>query len=697
MPPRDLPEPPPDGSSSRPDGGRARRKTRSTQPPEGAHPKPVEAASVPPIDDVAGQAPAPPRSRRTGRSSPAAQAPEPPIAETPPAPPRSRARAASSAAASPAPSPAPAAAAALEGSRASERSAPIEPEEFLGAEPSKRRRASRASRSTASAARELAPSDVASLDRGLELGARGAGDDDLPLPRVEATPFDAASVLDAPRGYSGREGRGRAGSGHATHAPAQQAHPAGGRSAERRGQPGEGSEYDRSTVRHASVRRAVPLDEERIDPDVQKVVRRLVRAGYEAYLVGGCVRDLLLERTPKDFDVATSARPEQVRELFRNSRVIGRRFRLVHVLFQGGKVIEVATFRRKPHEEDASSPAHDDDPLAEASNLLIRSDNVFGEADEDARRRDFTINGLFYDLESQEILDWVGGLDDVRDRVVDTIGDPVVRFREDPVRILRALKFAGRLDLGIRPATYDAMVHCRDALELAARPRLAEEVLRLLRGGEARRTLFLAWESGILAVLLPELSALLDDNFSEPAHSAARPGRISARSAGDRVFRLMEYVDQRSDDGAPLDDTALWTLLLLEPIKEAVEGARDRATAVGEFLDPLIERLAIPRRFADGIRRVIAVLPRILAGKAGRFARTELFSLAVDVAEAEVHARGLPSETLRSLRASLGAEPRQPEARRSEPRQPESRQSERGAPQRGARAAGRPRHALPRP
>jgi poly(A) polymerase len=435
-------------------------------------------------------------------------------------------------------------------------------------------------------------------------------------------------------------------------------------------------------VRHAAVRRAVPLDEERIDPDVQKVVRRLVRAGYEAYLVGGCVRDLLLERTPKDFDVATSARPEQVRELFRNSRVIGRRFRLVHVLFQGGKVIEVATFRRKPHEEESSSLAHDDDPLAEASNLLIRSDNVFGEADEDARRRDFTINGLFYDLESQEILDWVGGLDDVRARVVDTIGDPVVRFREDPVRILRALKFAGRLDLGIRPATYDAMVHCRDALELAARPRLAEEVLRLLRGGEARRTLFLAWETGVLGVLLPELSALLDDSFSEPSPPGARSGRIAQRSAGDRVFRLMEHVDKRSDEGAPLDDTALWTLLLLEPIKEAVEGARDRATAVGEFLEPLIERLAIPRRFADGIRRVVAVLPRILAGKAGRFARTELFALAVDVAEAEVHARGLPSETLRPLRASLAPEPRVPE---------------RGAPQRGARGSGRPRQAIPRP
>ncbi|HTN83960.1 MAG TPA: polynucleotide adenylyltransferase PcnB, partial [Sorangium sp.] len=132
----------------------------------------------------------------------------------------------------------------------------------------------------------------------------------------------------------------------------------------------------------------VVFDEARIDPDVQKVVRRLVRHGFQAYLVGGCVRDLLLDRRPKDFDVATSARPEEVRELFRNSRIIGRRFRLVHVLFQGGKVIEVATFRRNPKEDS-------DD----GSELLIRSDNAFGVAHEDALRRDFRINALFYDVE----------------------------------------------------------------------------------------------------------------------------------------------------------------------------------------------------------------------------------------------------------------------------------------------------------
>jgi poly(A) polymerase len=374
----------------------------------------------------------------------------------------------------------------------------------------------------------------------------------------------------------------------------------------------------------------VALDEARIDPDVQKVLRRLVRHGHEAYLVGGCVRDLLLDRRPKDFDVATSARPEEVRELFRNSRIIGRRFRLVHVLFQGGKVIEVATFRKNPKEELEDGAAADE--------LLIRSDNVFGVASEDALRRDFTINALFYDLERLQILDWVGGMEDVRRRVVHTIGDPETRFREDPVRILRALKFAGRLDLGITPDVYDAIVYCRESLALAARPRLSEEILRLLRGGQARRTIYLAWETGVLEVLLPELAALLYDDGEDDG-------------PGHRVFRLLEYIDRRTAESGPLDDTVLWTLLLLEPMKEACDGARDRAAAVFEFLEPVIERISISRRYADGMRRILAVLPRLVSGRAGRFARTEIFQLAVEVAAADLWARGESTEAVDRLRS----------------------------------------------
>lgn len=370
-------------------------------------------------------------------------------------------------------------------------------------------------------------------------------------------------------------------------------------------------------------RHDVELDHARIDPDAQKVVKRLARHGFQAYFVGGCVRDLLVGRRPKDFDVATSARPEDVRNLFRNSRIIGRRFRLVHVLFGGGKVIEVATFRRNP------TPDHD--PLDANGNgtgtgdvdLLIRSDNAFGEAHEDAVRRDFTINALFYDLENRQILDWVGGMEDVEGRLIRTIGEPETRFREDPVRILRAIKFAARIDFGIQTEVYDAMVQTRESLARAARPRLFEEILRLLRGGGAHRSIWLAWESGILSVLLPELSAFLDDAGDEEGPAT-------------RTFRVLREIDRRTQQaGRPLDDVVLWTSLLLEPIKEACDGARDRVSAAFDFLDPVIERLAVPRRMADAMRRIVAALPRLAAGKPGRFAKTELYAAAMQIVEIE--------------------------------------------------------------
>jgi poly(A) polymerase len=354
------------------------------------------------------------------------------------------------------------------------------------------------------------------------------------------------------------------------------------------------------------LRHAIELDEARIDADAAKVVRRLVRHGFEAYLVGGCVRDLLLGSLPKDFDVATNARPEDVRTLFRNSRIIGRRFRLVHVLFGGGKVIETATFRRTPSKEE------------NGDDLLIRSDNVFGSANEDAYRRDFTINGLFYDLENGEVLDWVLGMPDIRDRVVRTIGDPVVRFREDPVRILRAVKFSARLDLGIAPDVYDAMVLCRGDLAMAARPRVFEEVLRLMRGGSAHRSIWLCWETGILDVLLPELSTYLSD----------------VEESSSAVWRLLSELDYLTLSRAqPLDDVVLWTALLLEPMREVCESTRDRVGAAHDFLEPVVDRLAVPRRIADAVRRIVAMLPRLESGRPGRFARTALYPLACEVLE----------------------------------------------------------------
>ncbi|HEY6463283.1 MAG TPA: polynucleotide adenylyltransferase PcnB, partial [Polyangiaceae bacterium] len=372
--------------------------------------------------------------------------------------------------------------------------------------------------------------------------------------------------------------------------------------------------------RHAGtglVRHDGTFDDDRIDPDAAKVVRRLERSGHEAYLVGGCVRDLLLGSKPKDFDVATSARPEDVRALFRNCRIIGRRFRLAHILFGAGKVVEVATFRRNPAmeaPEEADGEAVDD--------ILIRSDNIFGEAHEDALRRDFTMNALFYDLDRRQVLDWCGGMQDLKRRTIHTIGDPMVRFREDPIRILRAIKFAARLDLGIAPDVYDAMVWTREDLAKAARPRLFEEILRLLRGGAAHRSMWLLWETGAMAVLLPELAAFLDDE--EATQGGAR-----------RFFRKMAALDAMTKArGRAPDDVVLWTVLLKEPLDEACAGEKDRVRAAADFLDPVIERVAVPRRIADGVRRIVAILPRIASGRTGRFARTDLMAPALDVLEA---------------------------------------------------------------
>lgn len=236
-----------------------------------------------------------------------------------------------------------------------------------------------------------------------------------------------------------------------------------------------------------------PISRREIDPRVLKVLYRLINAGHAAFLVGGGVRDLMLGRSPKDFDVGTSAHPHEVRALFRNSRLIGRRFRLVHVVF-GPHNVEVATFRR-PAEE-----------LPERAELLIRQDNTFGTPEEDAIRRDFTVNALFYDPRSFRVIDYVGGLADLRARLIRTVGDPERRMREDPVRMMRAVRFAAKLDFEIEPATRAAIERHREDLLKASVPRLVEETFRTLSTPAAARALVLTEQLGLLEVLLPRLS-----------------------------------------------------------------------------------------------------------------------------------------------------------------------------------------------
>ncbi len=239
------------------------------------------------------------------------------------------------------------------------------------------------------------------------------------------------------------------------------------------------------------------ISRKNIDPDALKVLYRLKNRGFVAYLVGGGVRDLLLERKPKDFDIATSAHPQQVKKLFGNCFIIGRRFRLCHIRF-GRKVIEVSTFRRAAEPEEGDT--------------LIRRDNTFGTPEQDAFRRDFTVNALFYDIATFSVIDWVGGLADVRDRVIRTIGDPGVRFREDPVRMLRAVALAARLDFTIDQDTAEAVRALRGEIVRSSPARVLEEFYKILRQGRSRESFRMLHDFGLLAYLLPEAAQAIAES-----------------------------------------------------------------------------------------------------------------------------------------------------------------------------------------
>jgi tRNA nucleotidyltransferase/poly(A) polymerase len=249
-----------------------------------------------------------------------------------------------------------------------------------------------------------------------------------------------------------------------------------------------------------------PISRRDIDPDALKVLYRLRQYEYTAYLVGGSVRDLLLGRHPKDFDIGTSAHPYQVKKLFRNCWIIGRRFRLAHVKF-GQKVIEVATFRRQvaAGEEVVQDGVPAPDPTTPEGEHLIHRDNTFGTPEEDAFRRDFTINALFYDIANFSIIDYVGGLDDLRVRLVRSIGDPGLRLKEDPVRMIRAIALAARLDFTIEPTLLASIRAHRQEIAKSSLPRLLEEYYKILRAGSSEKAFRGLAEVGLLQPISSEL------------------------------------------------------------------------------------------------------------------------------------------------------------------------------------------------
>lgn len=234
------------------------------------------------------------------------------------------------------------------------------------------------------------------------------------------------------------------------------------------------------------------IDPRLLDPDALFVLSKLRDAGFTAYLVGGSVRDLLLKRTPKDFDISTSAKPEEVKQLFhRHCLLIGRRFRLAHVRF-GHKIIEVSTFRSGENESD-----------------LIVQDNVWGTPEQDVLRRDFTINGLFYDPATHTVIDFVGGWDDIHQNTLRSIGDAEVRFRQDPVRMIRLLKFRARFGFQIDPETRKALLKCREEILKSSPARVLEEILRMLESGAAAPFFNLLQESKMLGLIYPAMAAFL--------------------------------------------------------------------------------------------------------------------------------------------------------------------------------------------
>lgn len=242
------------------------------------------------------------------------------------------------------------------------------------------------------------------------------------------------------------------------------------------------------------------ISRKNIDPDALKVLYRLDHLGYTAYLVGGGVRDLLMNRKPKDFDVGTSAKPNEVKRAFRNCFLIGRRFRLAHVRF-GEKVIETATFRQNSQTVGEIIEHAAEGPL---------EDNTFGTPETDAYRRDFTVNGLFYNIKDFTVIDWVGGMEDIEKKIIRAIGDPEIRFQEDPVRMMRAVKFSSRLGFKIEKKTWAAMKKYHACILSASVPRVCEEVFRLFPYGHSAEAFRLMWECGMLGDLIPSLARYVD-------------------------------------------------------------------------------------------------------------------------------------------------------------------------------------------
>ncbi|KJY80050.1 polynucleotide adenylyltransferase PcnB [Vibrio nigripulchritudo] len=365
------------------------------------------------------------------------------------------------------------------------------------------------------------------------------------------------------------------------------------------------------------------ISRKQISDNALKVLYRLHNAGFDAFLVGGGVRDLLLGEQPKDFDIATNATPEQIKQLFRNCRLIGRRFRLAHIMF-GRDIIEVATFRGH-HQEPTKNVA------AQSKEGMLLRDNVYGTVDEDAERRDFTINAMYYSIADYSIHDYAGGIDDLDDNLIRLIGDPETRYREDPVRMLRAIRFAAKLDMDIDEDTAAPIKELAHLLRDIPAARLFEESLKLLQSGNGLETYHLLREYDLFQQLFPDIA----QEFTEDQSSQTEK----------MIELVLESTDKRIQEGKRINPAFMFAALLWYPLNHMAERLMEKRNfayydaimeASNMILDEQVRSIAIPRRHTATIREIWQLqlrLPRRSGKRATRLLELNKFRAGFDFLE----------------------------------------------------------------
>jgi len=383
-----------------------------------------------------------------------------------------------------------------------------------------------------------------------------------------------------------------------------------------------------ATSQHGE-KRVIPLDQHgidrrRLDDNACNVVYRLTDAGHEGYLVGGCIRDLLLGQRPKDFDVATSAEPEKAHELFRRSRLIGRRFKLLHVRF-GRDIIEVATFRAS---HDQPENGGGEKGRQSSTGMLVR-DNVYGNLEDDALRRDFTVNSLYYDLRDHSIIDYANGYDDLQAKTIRMIGDPQERYREDPVRMLRAARFAAKLEFEIEPATAAPINELAPLLRNIAPARLFDESLKLFQSGHAERVYHLMQQYNLFEQLFPQSAAAVRDPQGYPIE--------------ELILNAFRNTDRRIRQRKSVTPAFLYAALLWYPMQirmnqllknEQMPPLQALHEAANEVIGQQVRSTAIPRRFSTPIREIWEMqlrLPRRQGKRAERLMEHPRFRASYDL------------------------------------------------------------------